>query len=402
MQSIEETALRLIRYCSDRDWAGYEPFDALNSRIFRAIPLLNCKWPRIALVQSMRRSPIDIRGLLGVPPSRNAKGMGLFLSALINMRRAGVELEGNPVGEMIDALIELRSPGSEYWCWGYNFPWQGRTFLVPAGDPNLVCTAFVANGLLDAFEFLHDERLFEMARSAAGYMLDALYWTSGDKCGFAYPEPHSRLQVHNANLLASALLARIHKYAAKEQCRETALRVARYTVDRQRPDGSWLYGEATTASWVDNFHTGYNLGALLSLGRTLNSEEFAPAVSRGFRFYRDHFFLSDGAVRYYHNRTFPIESHCVAQSIITLLDCQHLDHSSVVLSQKVLDWAMKNMWDQKDGYFYYRVLRAGKIRTSYMRWTQAWMLLALSRIILNMSTSSVDESRACTAGGVFC
>ena len=45
--------------------------------------------------------------------------------------------------------------------------------------------------------------------------------------------------------------------------------------------------------------------------------------------------------------------------------------------ETVLDWAMKHMWDER-GFFYYRVLRFGTIRTSYMRWSQAWMLLALA------------------------
>jgi len=38
------------------------------------------------------------------------------------------------------------------------------------------------------------------------------------------------------------------------------------------------------------------------------------------------------------------------------------------------------MWDDR-GFFYYRVLRSFTIRTSYMRWSQAWMLLALSVLL---------------------
>jgi hypothetical protein len=41
---------------------------------------------------------------------------------------------------------------------------------------------------------------------------------------------------------------------------------------------------------------------------------------------------------------------------------------------------MKHMWDER-GFFYYRVLRLCTIRTSYMRWSQAWMLLALSALL---------------------
>ena len=40
---------------------------------------------------------------------------------------------------------------------------------------------------------------------------------------------------------------------------------------------------------------------------------------------------------------------------------------------------MAHMWDER-GFFYYRVLRGLTIRTPYMRWSQAWMLLALVRM----------------------
>ena len=96
--------------------------------------------------------------------------------------------------------------------------------------------------------------------------------------------------------------------------------VARYSAARQHDDGSWDYGEAPTQRWIDNFHTGYNLCALHSIGRTLETAEFEPAVRRGFEFYRGHFFREDGAPRYFHDRTYPIDIHCVAQSIITLVD----------------------------------------------------------------------------------
>jgi hypothetical protein len=140
------------------------------------------------------------------------------------------------------------------------------------------------------------------------------------------------------------------------------------------------YGQAATQKWVDNFHTGFNLSALRFIGRTLGTEEFEGSVALGFRFYREHFFREDGSVRYYHDRTYPLDAHCVAQSIITLLDLRDLDPANSDLAQRVFAWAKKHMWDEKRNYFYYRILRSCTIRTSYMRWTQAWMFLALSML----------------------
>ena len=69
-----------------------------------------------------------------------------------------------------------------------------------------------------------------------------------------------------------------------------------------------------------------------------------------------------------------------AQSLITLLAFKDLDAGNIRLAHTVFDWALKHMWDAK-GFFYYRRLRGYTIRTSYMRWSQAWMLRALSEVM---------------------
>jgi hypothetical protein len=43
------------------------------------------------------------------------------------------------------------------------------------------------------------------------------------------------------------------------------------------------------------------------------------------------------------------------------------------------------MWDDR-GFFSYRVLPFCRIKTSYMRWVQAWMLLALSTLVEETQT----------------
>ena len=52
----------------------------------------------------------------------------------------------------------------------------------------------------------------------------------------------------------------------------------------------------------------------------------------------------------------------------------------IPMAGKVAGWTLNHMWDDR-GFFYYRVLRLCTIRTSYMRWTQAWMLLALATLL---------------------
>lgn len=375
---LESKIKKLMAYCQANDWAGYDPFDAVNSRVFAALPFLNRRFPRLVLTQALKRSPVNIRRFLGIPKTQNPKAIALFLSAFVKLSKMGITETGELVEPMIERLIAHRSREVPYWCWGYSFPWQTRTVVVPAGAPNLVCTTFVGSALLDAFEQRRDERCLGMAVSTAEYIQNLLYWADGESAaGYSYPVPNLRNLVHNANLLGAALLCRVYKHTGQQRFLSSALRVARCAVTMQHADGSWDYGEAQSQKWIDNFHTGYNLCALQDIGRDAETSEFEPSIRRGLAFYRRHFFRKDGAPTYFHNRPYPVDIHCVAQSIITLVALKDLDAGNVELAHSVFQWAVNHMWDEQ-GFFYYRVQRFCTIRTSYMRWAQAWMLLAMS------------------------
>ncbi|MGH9353178.1 MAG: hypothetical protein ACRD2G_13630, partial [Terriglobia bacterium] len=173
---LEAATLKLLAYCRANDWAGYDPYDALNSKLLAVLPFLNSRLPRLILTQGLKRCPINIRPLLLVPKTQNPKAIALILSALVKLPRIRVTDQEGLVELMIDRLIALRARDVPYWCWGYSFPWQTRTILVPAGAPNLVCTTFVAGALLDAYEQRQDSRCLSMAVSAAEYLLNELYW----------------------------------------------------------------------------------------------------------------------------------------------------------------------------------------------------------------------------------
>jgi len=187
---LEAKILKLLAHCRANDWAGYDPYDALNGRVFTALPFLNSRLPRIALTQALKLCPINVRRLFGVPKTQNPKAIALFLSAFLKLSRIGVIKTEDLIEPMIERLIALRSAGTPYWCWGYSFPWQTRTIVVPTGAPNLVCTTFVGNALLDAYEQRQERRCLSMAMNTAEYILDELYWTDGKSvAGFSYPLP---------------------------------------------------------------------------------------------------------------------------------------------------------------------------------------------------------------------
>jgi hypothetical protein len=77
----------------------------------------------------------------------------------------------------------------------------------------------------------------------------------------------------------------------------------------------------------------------------------------------------------------------VAQTILTFLAFSHRDPDALRAAESAFGWAMANMWDQR-GFFYYRKSRLGTIRTSYMRWSQAWMLQAIAGLCQHSSNTA--------------
>ena len=241
---LQRVTLTLLEYCRTNEWSGYDPYDALNSPLFRTVPILDSRLPRLVLTQLLKRSPINIRPLFNVPKTQNPKALGLFLTALLKLSRLGILEERREITDMIDRILRSRSTGIKYWCWGYSFPWQTRTIVVPRATPNLVCTTFVATALLNAFDELGDERLLDIALNVGAYFIDELLYTEGDDISsFSYPLPGIRTKIHNANLLAAGFLCRLFRFTKNERFIEPALRVARYSAGKQHEDGSWPYGE---------------------------------------------------------------------------------------------------------------------------------------------------------------
>jgi len=377
---IKDIALQLLAYCRANDWAGYDPYDALNSRVFKALPFLNFKLARLALTQGIKRCPLNLRPLLLIPKTPSPKGIALFLSSLTKLSKIGLLDRNEEITLLADKLLALRSPDARYSCWGYNFDWQSRPVLVPKGSPNIICSTFAANALLDAYEQSPTSLWLNAAMSAAHFILDVLFWRDGGSVTCFSYTPLGRSEIHNANLFGAALLCRLSFLTGQKVFLEPALDAVRYSVRKQHKDGSWLYGELPHHRWIDNFHTGFNLVALKRISEYVGTAEFDDAIRRGLDFYKGHFFREDGAPGYFHNATYPIDIHSVAQSVITFVELKDLAEGNLPLARSAMNWGLRNMWDPR-GFFYFQKLPYYTVRIPFVRWSQAWMLLALSTLL---------------------
>jgi hypothetical protein len=318
-------------------------------------------------------------------------------------------------------LLAARLDGTGGAAWGYNFDWQGRAFYAPRGTPTIVPTAFAARALAEAAQAFGDDTYAQAARSACDFILRDLPRRVADSDSaicFSYT-PHDRTCVFNASLLAGEVLATVGALTGERELCEWALKTARYVSRRQRADGSWAYGEADFQSWADNFHTAFVLTSLKRIvdscaantgervgnidgygnkpdrldgdrtngddGRVESTgDELSVALRRGYLFWRGSFFLADGWPKYYHDRTYPADTHAAGAAIVALLELRELDEGALAHAERVALWTLREMRDPARGFFYYQRRRWLTVRTPYMRWSQAWMLYALARLLEGM------------------
>jgi hypothetical protein len=184
-------------------------------------------------------------------------------------------------------------------------------------------------------------------------------------------------------------LAAVYARTGEEHLARRARAAARFTARRQRPDGSWVYGTAPNDQWVDNFHTGYVLVTLKSISALLGTDEFDSIVQAGYSFWKARMFESTCIPKYFPHKTYPIDIHSVAQAILTFLHFSDIDPEAAERAGKIALWAIHHMQD-REGFFYYQCGRIFKTKIPYIRWAQAWMQQALTRLTVSASVSGYE------------
>lgn len=397
---LAAVAADVWRSCKEADYRGWDPYDGLKSRLLAPI-LDRSRWLRLAVIQGVKRSPLDLRPLLQIPAGLNAKGLALLLLATSRVPRLAWPEDRRQLAYSIAALASFPDggpvfPGRRPWPglatafaerapeaagWGYDFPWQARAFYQPAYAPTVVGTSFV----VDAFAASGHHAAGAVIRAAAGFVTGHLN-RHQDETGVCYsysPQDHKR--VFNASLFAGKILARAARDPAATQAdrlRDEAARTVEYVVARQRDDGAWVYGEAGHWRWIDNLHTGYVLETIAAIADLLGEpERWRGALDRGLGFYRRHLIGPDGTPYYHADRPCPLDSHTVAQTALTLLAFADRDPTLAGEARRTLELGVARLYDPARRGFHYQQGRLFTHRTIFLRWSQAWMLHALCACI---------------------
>lgn len=385
----------LDRWVEDRQWKGFDPYDLRGIRLslWAMNPsrqsFLPAKLVRGGISVLEEYFPLYSRRLMGVHPTYNAKAMGLFASAYLGLYRAGCgDMYLQKATSCLEWLEANTSPGYSGPCWGYPFDWQS-TVLIPKGTPSSVVSWTVGDAFWSAYEITKEPRYLRICRGICDFFVQDLNRDSSapDHLCFSYT-PLDRMHVFNASLFVGEFLLRVGLKLGEGTLIQDGLASANYVLAHQSEDGSWPYfgPEDHRPNSTDHYHTGFVLRMLLSMARHTQDPRFEMPLERGIDYYRTHLFEVTGLPRYFPDKTFPINIHTISEALLCLNLLSKKFPEDVQKISFLLNWTFENMQDP-EGYFYFMKYPTRTIKIPFMRWGQAWMLLALSEIYLHASSN---------------
>ncbi|MBN2411861.1 hypothetical protein JXQ31_09215 [candidate division KSB1 bacterium] len=338
--------------------------------------------------------PSTTRRIFQVKPSINAKGVGLLAQSYINL----YEIESNEewISKSRDCLEWLLSNPSKIYnnlCWGYPFDWQTRIF-IPKGTPSAVVTAIVIDALLLGYKIINEEKYLLAAESACNFIYNELNWHQFDEtmgC-FSYT-PLDKFHVHNANMLAASALIKFSQIKYNADFVKRARMAVAYTLSNQNSNGSWYYWGPPDQipGIIDGYHTGFILRSLYEITKYFDDTIMKNKLEKGIEFYLNNLFTTSNIPKDRHNRLYPLNIHTFSEAILNLTVLSNKNTRYNVKAYEIVEMSIDLFQDKKDGYFYYRIHKYWKSKFPFIRWSQSWMVFALSSFLLNQKKNYVGR-----------
>jgi hypothetical protein len=389
-EKIINSLNKLEKYILEENYKGFDPYDALSSPIFKFPLLRNNKFLRFTTQQVVKRSPINLRSLLNIPKGYNPVTLGLILqgySYQLMLKEIPKQVRKDKLSKiefLIEELERLRSKEFSGACWGYDFDWEARYLRIPAYQPAVVATGIIVNALFICYKVTGIEKAKELLISSANFVLKDLHRTQTTNhlpysisilpfC-FSY-SPFDEQIVYNASMKGSRLLAQVYSVTKDSPILENADKSVEFVMNKQNEDGSWFYSANENGKWIDNYHTGYVLDCLDEYIKLSGDNRFNNNLKNGIEYYINNLFEDKRIPKFYYNKTYPIDCTAAGQAILTLTRFGYVD-----IANNVADYMIETMQD-KNGYFYFRNYGKRTDKTSFMRWSNAWMFAALSYLL---------------------
>lgn len=380
---VLSSSMKLWNWIKRENYSGYDPYDGLSGKmsLFSDKKLLN-----LLLLQMNLYSPVNLRPMLGIKKGRSNKCLALLARANLILYEVTKRSEFRNEAELLlDNLINanLSKTQGEFSCSSYYFKYVAPRHLLDPTVPDIVCLTESIKSFIKAFQTLKNELYLEKAEEALGFLTSNLLAADNGVYHFKYTPRERGKIVINVSALALEAISRYLDVVYRKDLYELGVNVAKLILKYQRKDGAWPYSVYSGGHlyWQIDYHQGFIIDGLASFKKYYDAFEIKYAINNGVEFYKKLFI--DGCKSYYrYPIKYPIDIHNQAQGIITFskLFLENYSASYIDMSKEIAHWTIKNM-QNPIGYFYHQRWPLFVNTIPYIRWGQAWMLLALSVLL---------------------
>ncbi len=374
---VEEIAASLGARLALQGYAGRDPYqlDGVATRIGQVGPLGS-------LVRHTRAALKPLHPFVPNWVFAQARRV-LMAQALGDILHAEGLLAGQDAPVRVPAIVGLldgiASPYSKNLAWGLPFAWAEKQ-ARPAGWPAAVTTGKVISGLLASTRFLNRSEVAGRVRRAARFLTEECGMRDfGADGSLIRYRPGDETLIVNGSAVAAKSLAEVDTFLGEPEHEPLIRACARFIARTQNPDGSWHYAPAYAGepadTIIDNRHTGYVIEGLATIQQMYPSDDVRNAIERGWGYVEKN--LIDGNLpRWGPDQTWPIDSHDVAQLIVTALSLNRPD-----LAERFVRTAIEYFY-LGEGRFAYKLFANGRRNeTAFIRWTEAPFYRALGLFV---------------------
>lgn len=378
---------------------GWDPYDWFISPISSKLPNIF----NFLLMQLNIYSPINLRPHFRINKGVSNKGLAIFSQAYLLL--SDISPEFKIEARKLLLLLENRKIKRKYgygWSSHY-FGFFGPKHRLTPNIPDIVGTCEAIKAFLLAYKTFRERKYLKISEKAINFLLNELIGNFGGDIYFKYTPNEKDKIVFNVSGLALSSISHYLKFGRimDERTINIGNRIIKFLLGFQKDNGTWPYSYYVSSNIFYtqlDYHQGFIIDGLIEFLPYVNRKLKNKAINsiiKATEFYMKKQFTSKGISYYRYPIKYPIDIHNQAQGIITFskLYREFKEIKYLKFAEKIAEWTIKNMQDPA-GYFYAHKWPGFVNKIPYMRWGQAWMMLALSTLLsvkLGEDNESADD-----------
>ncbi|MFZ5518009.1 MAG: hypothetical protein ACOY90_15290 [Candidatus Zhuqueibacterota bacterium] len=381
---LYEEINQLAGYLESTKFMGWEPYDspALFPGMKRMPGAVRMLW-----VQLNRISPIPIFRFFK-EPKLYSKAMALLAHTYLLLFKIteDAKYRGQAI-IFLDWLMKNRSSATTLFSMGTHYNIAMKGYAATGETPSPLITCMAVEAFMSAYEILGEPRYLELARSGVDYFLNDLpQQRVSDTESFFNYHPNNPKFIPNLPAVLCGTFARFLSFKSDPGIMDAVIKNFNYVVRWQRADGSWLYDK--NAPYVDNFHTGFILEALLKFRHFTGDTRYQKSLQFGIDYWRSRLFARNGKPIHRILEGRPnnadalltrIDTRDCAQSLVVSSYLLDESDAAVDFARNIFTWTAHH-FKSRQGYFYYQQLPVYKLKGPFIS-MQAWMLFGMAQLL---------------------